>query len=253
MDPYSRSAQGNGKSRPSPPQAYGSHYPGSRHNRHEQEDASQQDDSPQQSPKVETGEQSAAAIYQHPDAARYSYAATTTASPAYSYAPTHHPGSAGYAYHNTYQPLVSALTFVFMAEVCSNTMASTNEQYTNAHYNAPYAPQPNAYVAYPNHTYPSGGYTNPGLVYPVPTGKQRSASVGESSQGRGKPICWDHGCNGREFSTHSNYLRHRREKEGQSMKYHCHKCRATFTRTTARNGHVNNDKCKLNKDCEDQD
>jgi hypothetical protein len=32
---------------------------------------------------------------------------------------------------------------------------------------------------------------------------------------RFKPTCWDHGCNGRQFSTFSNLLRHVREKENQ--------------------------------------
>ena len=63
-------------------------------------------------------------------------------------------------------------------------------------------------------------------------------------QSRPKPRCWDHGCNGRQFSTFSNLLRHQREKSGQATKATCPNCGAEFTRTTARNGHLLHDKCK---------
>lgn len=58
-----------------------------------------------------------------------------------------------------------------------------------------------------------------------------------------KPQCWEHGCNGREFSTFSNLLRHQREKSGTAQKSSCPKCGAIFTRTTARNGHLAHEKC----------
>ena len=71
---------------------------------------------------------------------------------------------------------------------------------------------------------------------------------GESSvrilNSRPKPQCWEHGCNGRQFSTFSNLLRHQREKSGAAAKSLCPRCGANFTRTTARNGHVDNEKCK---------
>ncbi|KAF1824952.1 uncharacterized protein K489DRAFT_392947 [Dissoconium aciculare CBS 342.82] len=60
---------------------------------------------------------------------------------------------------------------------------------------------------------------------------------------RPKPQCWDHGCNGRQFSTFSNLLRHQREKSGTAAKSYCPRCGAEFTRTTARNGHLAHDKC----------
>lgn len=63
-------------------------------------------------------------------------------------------------------------------------------------------------------------------------------------QSRPKPQCWEHGCNGRQFSTFSNLLRHQREKSGQAAKASCPNCGAEFTRTTARNGHLLHDKCK---------
>ncbi|CAO1597203.1 hypothetical protein XANCAGTX0491_001022 [Xanthoria calcicola] len=59
-----------------------------------------------------------------------------------------------------------------------------------------------------------------------------------------KPQCFDHGCNGRQFSTFSNLLRHQREKSGTASKSYCPRCGAEFTRTTARNGHMAHDKCK---------
>ena len=59
-----------------------------------------------------------------------------------------------------------------------------------------------------------------------------------------KPQCWDHGCNGRYFSTFSNLLRHQREKSGSSTKSVCNRCGAEFTRKTARDGHLAHDKCK---------
>ena len=61
---------------------------------------------------------------------------------------------------------------------------------------------------------------------------------------RPKPQCWDHGCNGRQFSTFSNLLRHQREKSGSAMKVVCPYCGTEFTRTTARNGHMYGGKCK---------
>lgn len=61
---------------------------------------------------------------------------------------------------------------------------------------------------------------------------------------RPKPQCWEHGCNGRQFSTFSNLLRHQREKSGVAAKSTCPNCGAEFTRTTARNGHMAHDKCK---------
>ncbi|CAG8281896.1 unnamed protein product [Penicillium salamii] len=61
---------------------------------------------------------------------------------------------------------------------------------------------------------------------------------------RPRPQCWDHGCNGREFSTFSNLLRHQRERSGVVAKAECPVCGAVFTRTTARNIHVAQGKCR---------
>ncbi|QIX00287.1 hypothetical protein AMS68_005804 [Peltaster fructicola] len=88
----------------------------------------------------------------------------------------------------------------------------------------------------------------PSTVYPASYQGGSMDSVSRSSEVRSasqkpKPQCWDHGCNGRQFSTFSNLLRHQREKSGTAQKSYCPKCGAEFTRTTARNGHLAHDKC----------
>ncbi|KAF4455063.1 hypothetical protein F53441_2502 [Fusarium austroafricanum] len=88
------------------------------------------------------------------------------------------------------------------------------------------------------------------FMYQVPTvmgpGGANTQEAGHVRvvQSRPKPRCWEHGCNGRQFSTFSNLLRHQREKSGQAAKASCPNCGAEFTRTTARNGHLLHDKCK---------
>ena len=87
----------------------------------------------------------------------------------------------------------------------------------------------------------------PAPPYPVGSSVNEKPQSGDSSirvlNQRPKPQCWEHGCNGRQFSTFSNLLRHQREKSGTSAKSYCPKCGAEFTRTTARNGHLAHDKC----------
>lgn len=55
--------------------------------------------------------------------------------------------------------------------------------------------------------------------------------------------CWDHGCNGRSFSTRSNLLRHQIEKGKARPNFKCPTCGAYFSRTTARNQHVAKKSC----------
>ncbi|PYI18479.1 hypothetical protein BO86DRAFT_137720 [Aspergillus japonicus CBS 114.51] len=86
-----------------------------------------------------------------------------------------------------------------------------------------------------------------GTVYSSPESAQNSSDPEQQVRVisfRPKPQCWDHGCNGREFSTFSNLLRHQREKSGVVAKAECPSCGAVFTRTTARNIHVAQGKCK---------
>ncbi|PWY70943.1 hypothetical protein BO70DRAFT_399561 [Aspergillus heteromorphus CBS 117.55] len=92
------------------------------------------------------------------------------------------------------------------------------------------------------HTLMSAGtvYSSPDSA-PSPSDPEQQVRV---ISFRPKPQCWDHGCNGREFSTFSNLLRHQREKSGVVAKAECPSCGAVFTRTTARNIHVAQGKCK---------
>ena len=61
---------------------------------------------------------------------------------------------------------------------------------------------------------------------------------------RRQPQCWDHGCNGEEFPTFSNLLRHQREKKGIVAKP-CPICGAEFQRTAGKSHFCLPDK-KLN-------
>lgn len=99
----------------------------------------------------------------------------------------------------------------------------------------------------PSHnTYPIIGRPSPLLLTPLPPQGMISPRLEPVMMDtrRDKPQCWDHGCNGREFSTFSNLLRHQREKSGSAAKSYCPRCSAEFTRTTARNGHMEHGKCK---------
>ncbi|KIV80185.1 hypothetical protein PV11_07704 [Exophiala sideris] len=78
----------------------------------------------------------------------------------------------------------------------------------------------------------------------VPSTLESTPAEIEIMPSRPKPQCWDHGCNGRQFSTFSNLLRHQREKSGSAVKAICPHCGTEFTRTTARNGHMSGGKCK---------
>ena len=80
----------------------------------------------------------------------------------------------------------------------------------------------------------------PPISQPLESTPNETEAIGS----RSKPQCWDHGCNGRQFSTFSNLLRHQREKSGTATKARCPHCNTEFTRTTARNGHMSGGKCK---------
>jgi len=55
--------------------------------------------------------------------------------------------------------------------------------------------------------------------------------------------CWEHGCNGRKFRTASNLRRHRKEKSRARPECPCPRCGAIFSRTTARNIHLEKGSC----------
>lgn len=102
-------------------------------------------------------------------------------------------------------------------------------------------------AAYPAYGSPTGASQQPSVEVPPLSsspGAPNSAVMPRILNSRPKPQCWEHGCNGRQFSTFSNLLRHQREKSGTASKSYCPRCGAEFTRTTARNGHMAHDKCK---------
>jgi len=55
--------------------------------------------------------------------------------------------------------------------------------------------------------------------------------------------CYDHGCDGRTFSSISNYRRHQRERAGQSPVCFCPRCGAAFYRRWTRDHHVERGSC----------
>ena len=64
-----------------------------------------------------------------------------------------------------------------------------------------------------------------------------------SSNADGKPRCWEHGCIGREFSSKSNLVRHKKEKQGEAGKVICPLCGGIFTRSSARDTHLVKQSC----------
>ena len=64
-----------------------------------------------------------------------------------------------------------------------------------------------------------------------------------SAKSDDKLRCWDHGCNGREFSSKSNFVRHKKEKEGEAVRLICPLCGGTFTRSSARDTHMTKQSC----------
>ena len=58
-----------------------------------------------------------------------------------------------------------------------------------------------------------------------------------------KPQCWDHGCNGREFTSFSALWSHQREEDGTPPKRTCPRCGATFPQAIAFLRHLAVDKC----------
>ncbi|EER23949.1 hypothetical protein CPC735_053190 [Coccidioides posadasii C735 delta SOWgp] len=118
----------------------------------------------------------------------------------------------------------------------------------------PYEPSP----FYTSESLSDSGYSLPPSASTTPVPTVSDPATGASIQvrvvnSRTKPQCWDHGCNGREFSTFSNLLRHQREKAGLAAKSECPYCGAVFTRTTARNGHLSQGKCKVKRQMDEKE
>lgn len=126
-----------------------------------------------------------------------------------------------------------------------------SNDYMSMNYPAGYPPPPSTQSLSSQYSSRASSMSEPGIMYSVqppilPSGNPATTDAGHVRvvQSRPKPQCWEHGCNGRQFSTFSNLLRHQREKSGQAAKASCPNCGAEFTRTTARNGHLLHDKCK---------
>ncbi|OTA64036.1 hypothetical protein K449DRAFT_432542 [Hypoxylon sp. EC38] len=77
----------------------------------------------------------------------------------------------------------------------------------------------------------------------VPDFLGNPSSEDRSMDRNGKHRCWDHGCNGREFSSKSNFVRHVKERSGASTKGVCPLCGAIFTRNSARDTHLAKQSC----------
>jgi hypothetical protein len=60
---------------------------------------------------------------------------------------------------------------------------------------------------------------------------------------RRQRMCYDHGCNGREFSSIGNLRRHQRERAGRTPLSFCSWCGATFYRRWTRDHHVMRRSC----------
>ncbi|KAK0372165.1 hypothetical protein CLIM01_10480 [Colletotrichum limetticola] len=142
-----------------------------------------------------------------------------------SYLPSHSPPLSDHGYQSGYPPMAQAYGM--------GGMDYSNQFQPPAQYGS-------------RHSMPVG--QDPSLMYGVPPsmgpGAPDEGSYVRVVQSRPKPQCWEHGCNGRQFSTFSNLLRHQREKSGQATKATCPTCGAEFTRTTARNDHLHQGKCK---------
>ncbi|KAL0939360.1 uncharacterized protein CTRU02_205970 [Colletotrichum truncatum] len=150
----------------------------------------------------------------------------TTTMGASSYLPSYSPPLSDHGYQNGYPPMAPAYSL--------GGMDYSNQFQPPAQYSSrppmPVGQDPSMMYGVPPTMAPGAGPDQGGHVRVV--------------QSRPKPQCWEHGCNGRQFSTFSNLLRHQREKSGQAAKATCPNCGAEFTRTTARNGHLLHDKCK---------
>ena len=107
-------------------------------------------------------------------------------------------------------------------------------------YSPGFTPPPSAPGMSPHYGSRAPPMTEHGMMYSMPPVLSSGGGVPQEAnhvrvvQTRPKPQCWEHGCNGRQFSTFSNLLRHQREKSGQAAKATCPNCGAEFTRTTVR-------------------
>ncbi|KAI9847159.1 MAG: hypothetical protein M1837_003021 [Sclerophora amabilis] len=79
---------------------------------------------------------------------------------------------------------------------------------------------------------------------PGSAGRSRSGSAVDANQQYGSLRCFDTCCNGKQFSNKSNLVRHQRERRGEAAKLRCSFCDAVFSRSSARNSHEAERRCR---------
>lgn len=137
----------------------------------------------------------------------------------------------------------SRMQYYPLQSSCTHTSSSTGPVFNPQ--NSLYAPPSlSSLTHHPQPAQTSLGSSMMQSSLPTPAPLESSREEYRGSAARPKPQCFEHGCNGREFSTFSNLLRHQRERSGNSSKSVCPHCGTEFTRTTARNGHLTSGKCK---------
>jgi hypothetical protein len=77
---------------------------------------------------------------------------------------------------------------------------------------------------------------------PPESSTQHAASDGSEEQTRF--ICWDHGCQGRVFTTYSNLRRRCRKRSETPEKTTCEGCGRQFSRPAAKTRHQDRGRCK---------
>ncbi|KAF2751620.1 hypothetical protein M011DRAFT_491215 [Sporormia fimetaria CBS 119925] len=177
--------------------------------------------------------------------------APVTRSPYDEYTPNTEPPQTSIAYHTV--PYAVALSLPGLSSLPLNTSypgpsvilpatgvpADDFRLYPTGTYDG--APLPAAYSPIANYPPPSDDTVR---LAPQEDSASPSGTNPRILNSRPKPQCWEHGCNGKTFSTFSNLLRHQREKSGTAAKSTCPNCGAEFTRTTAMKGHRDAGKCK---------
>jgi len=170
--------------------------------------------------------------------------------------PTYHPQA--YAFIPSTSPylhqqpyLDSTSTPSSYAQLTTQQTQNTASMYATVRHEMQLPQGPGSTLSPPEMMYTQSRTQHMPTIAPVPSNFPAVPQTLESTPNevdvmgsRQKPQCWDHGCNGRQFSTFSNLLRHQREKSGTANKARCPHCGTEFTRTTARNGHLYGGKCK---------
>lgn len=92
--------------------------------------------------------------------------------------------------------------------------------------------------------------TNPRIDIPSQQSPNQPNTC-SSDAGKGQVYrCWDHGCEGRTFSSRSNYSRHIKEKSQQrpvASLASCQYCGRVFTRASGKRLHVESFACRRNR------